>query len=180
MMFKHLSEPYDRAFAFSSLFISVAAGYCSIRWLALIMHINSVVSFLHWARWHDGLCWGLDIILSVSNIIIHLYMVISTGSSMIGCTSWCVAAVCMFMSKRWFTPRHQAMKRYRVLHLFPHGAFRFCGFWSVMAADGQGFNLWLSIFYWLTMILFGMPLASEKLPNCKGGVRQYLLFDLYF
>eukprot|EP00729_Bicosta_minor_P013021 gene13021-3483_t len=41
-----------------------------------------------------------------------------------------------------------------------------------MAADGHAFNLRLSLVYWSVMVLFGMPLPSEELRNCKGGLRQ--------
>lgn len=173
--FHQLSEPYDRAFAFSSLFISLAAWYCPVPWLASLMYMNAAVSFLHWARWHKGLCWMADIGLSTSNLVCHLYIAtVSKSLNLTRSLCWCTASLCIFMAKSWLKPRQQAMKQYHVLQLIPHGAFRFCGFWSVMAADGHAFNLRLSLVYWSVMVLFGMPLPSEELRNCKGGLRQYV------
>lgn len=169
-----LQHPYDRTFAISSLYIALAASHCPTPWMALIMYSSAVVSFVHWGKHHEGFWWYFDIFLSCTILLGHLRaasMADNSGSSWMEAsgTGWCTCSLFIFgSSKLVWTPREHAMRDYHILQLAPHAAFRFCGFWTAMVVDGNPFCPWLSVMYWLSIILLGIPLLCDRgIFNCQ-------------
>lgn len=148
------------------------------------MYAQTIVSFLHWARFQDGFCLILDILMSGTILFGHLYISWSdSGLFEMRGTGWCAACIGAYFCKKMFWDpgnKNRPMKEYHVSHLFPHATFRFCGFWTAMVADGQEFDPLLSAFYWMSIVLCGMPLPGETLETCKGGWKQYLGISGYF
>ena len=173
-----MRHPYDRAFAFASFYISLSAFYCPIPELASLMHFATIISFFHWIHYHQDLLY-LDILLSLTNLLWHMYISSTSGASasLIEAKgiAWCSLSIGTFiLNKMLWKSREKAMKNYNALLLVPHAFVRYCGFWAVMIADGQDFDLALSFVYWVSVIVLGLPFPNEKLPSCNGW-GEYLL-----
>jgi hypothetical protein len=157
-----VNHPYDRAMAWSSLYILIPAMHTRMPALSAVMIVTTLLSIRHWLdfdriTWHKADC-------NVSSIVFVLHGVLMWYRTLVNyhvTVCFALASASCFIFGNGM--RNKALLHYRAVQLLPHASFRFFAFWFVMFVHRQPWSWTLTVIYWLSILILGWPY-----PNCTS------------
>ena len=142
---------YDRAMAYSSVYILIPAYYAS-RPSNIIMIFQTLFSIFHWKYYFNRVFHNIDTILSTYTFIYHLLLLRYNNQDYYRNIAliYATLAILVFYNRKGY--RERAIKEYRIIYIVPHALFRYLAFWFVMSVYNHEFDILISIMYWSSII----------------------------
>ena len=151
-------HPYDRSMAFTSIYIIIPAMLCENP-LFLAMILQTFFSILHWVNYNSYILHAIDVSLSSIIFIWHIVLLFYIQLlHKIYAFNFCILALITFYYRRGI--RKRALKKYNIIYLLPHALFRFFSFWFVMFVHQQKWSYDLTLIYWWSVIILGLPIKN--------------------
>ena len=160
-----MTHPYDRAMAWSSLYILIPAMHTHMPTLSAAMILATMLSIQHWLVYNSTTWHKADRNASSIVFVFHGFLMLYRKLVNIKVT-FCFALASASCFKFGKGVRNKAMLQYKAVQLLPHASFRFFAFWFVMFVHGQPWSWTLTTIYWLSIIILGWPHPS--IPSCSS------------
>ena len=160
-----MTHPYDRAMAWSSLYILIPAMHTHMPALSAAMILTTLLSIQHWLVYNSTTWHKADRNASSMVFIFHVFLIwYGEHVKLAGAVGFALASAACFKFRKGV--RNKAMLHYKAVQLLPHASFRFFAFWFVMFVRGQPWSWTLTAIYWFSILALGWPHTS--IPSCSS------------